>query len=168
MEYKDIASVSGQSGLFKVLSPARSGVILETLNDEKKRMVAGIHQKVSVLDEISVFAHNDEGSVPLKKLLHKIYVEFEDDPGVDTSSSAEEFKAFFKHILPEYDENRVYVSDMKKIVGWYHILYKQLPDLLKKEPQEQEEEQEAKTKTSSDEKGNEKQNEKDEHNAGSK
>jgi len=133
MEYKDIASVSGKSGLFKVLSPARSGVILESLNEEKKRMVAGIHQKVSVLDEISVFVHNNEGSVPLKNVLHKIYVEFEDDPGVDSASSSEEFKAFFKYILPDYDENRVYVSDMKKIVGWYNILRKQLPDLLKKE-----------------------------------
>ena len=133
MEYKDIAAVSGKSGLFKVLSPVRSGVILESLNNEKKRIVAGIHQKVSVLDEISVFAHNKEGSVPLIEVMRKIYVEFDDDPGIDRTASSEEFKAFFKHILPEYDENRVYVSDMKKIVGWYNILYKQLPDLIKKD-----------------------------------
>ncbi len=133
MKYKDIASVSGKSGLFRVLSPARSGVILESLNDEKIRIVAGIHQKVSVLDEISVFVHNKDGSVPLKEVLHKIYIEFEGDPGVDSAASSEEFKAFFKHILPEYDENKVYVSDMKKIVGWYNILYKQLPDLVKKD-----------------------------------
>ena len=133
MEYKDIAAVSGKSGLFKVLSPVRSGVILESLNNEKKRIVAGIHQKVSVLDEISVFAHNKEGSVPLIEVMRKIYVEFDDDPGIDSTASSEEFKAFFKHILPEYDENRFYVSDMKKIVGWYNILYKQLPDLIKKD-----------------------------------
>ena len=125
MELKDIAAVSGKGGLFKILKPSKAGVILESLDEKKQKMVAGVHHKVSVLDEISIYTHTSEGSTPLKEVFEKIYGEFDDDPDVDTSSS-DELKSFFKHILPDYDENKVYISDMKKIVNWYLILYKDL------------------------------------------
>lgn len=131
MKYSDIASVTGKGGLFKVVKPTRSGVILESLDDSRKKLVASAAQRISVLSDISIYTTDQEGSKALSEVLHTIYSEFDEDTGVGASSDGEELKAFMKHILPDYDEKRVYVSDIKKLVAWYGILYKQAPELIK-------------------------------------
>ena len=131
MEYSDIASVAGKGGLFKVLKPTRTGVILESLDENKKKIIANAAQRISVLSDISIYTTDQEGSKPLPEILHTIHTEFGDDPGIDSSSDPDELKAFLKHILPEYDESRVYASDIKKLVSWYKILLKETPDILK-------------------------------------
>ncbi len=130
MDLNEIAAVSGKGGLYKILKPTRTGVILESLDDKKAKLVAGTHHRVSVLDEISIYTTTEEGSTPLKDIFQKINEEFEGDPGLESNASPEELKSFIRHILPEYDEERVYVSDIKKLVSWYKILYKYAPDLL--------------------------------------
>jgi hypothetical protein len=135
MELKDIAAVSGKGGLFKVLKPSKAGVILESMDDKKQKLVAGLHHKVSVLDEISIYTHTGEGSIPLLEVFQRVFTEFDMDPGVDSSSPPDELKAFFKHILPDYDESKVYTSDMKKIVNWYRIVCKEAPEILKSKPE---------------------------------
>jgi len=131
MEYKDIASVSGKGGLFRIVSPNKSGVILESLDNEKKRIIAGMNNRISVLEEISIYTKTTEGSTPLKDIMIAIHSEFGDDPGVEHNSDGEELKAFLRHVLPDYDESRVYTSDIKKIVNWYSILLKEAPELMK-------------------------------------
>ena len=143
MEFKDIASVSGKGGLFKIVKPTRAGVILESLDGKNQRFVAGIQQRVSVLNEISIYTTTQEGSVPLEDVFKKIYEEFGRDTGLESSADGEELKAFLKHILPEYDTERVYVSDIKKIISWYSVILEQFPDLLtkaKSEPKSESEE----------------------------
>lgn len=130
MDLKEIASISGKGGLFRIVKPTRSGVIVESLDDKAARMVATANHRISVLKEISIYTNDAEGSAPLEDVLHTIYKEFGDDPGVDSSSSSEELKAFLQHILPEYDRDRVYVSDIKKLVGWYKILLQYAPEAL--------------------------------------
>ena len=130
MDLKEIASVSGKGGLFRIVKPTRSGVILETLDDKAARMVATASHRISVLKEISIYTTDAEGSTPLEEVFYTIHKEFGDDPGIDSSSSPEELKAFLQHILPNYDRERVYVSDIKKLVGWYKILLKYAPDAL--------------------------------------
>ncbi len=122
MEFSDIASVSGKGGLFKVLNPTRTGAILEALDDTKKKLVVGMNSKVSVLSEISVYTTDEEGAMPLQEVMHKIHKEFNGDTGLDKSSDSDELKAFLKHILPNYDEERVYTSDIKKLASWYNQL----------------------------------------------
>ncbi|WP_017733181.1 DUF5606 family protein [Nafulsella turpanensis] len=131
MDLKEIASVSGKGGLFRIVKPTRSGVILETLDDKAARMVATASHRISVLKEISIYTTDAEGSAPLEEVFYTIHKEFGDDPGVDSSSSPEELKAFLQHVLPEFDRDRVYVSDIKKLVSWYKILLKYAPDALK-------------------------------------
>ena len=131
MDFKDIAAVSGKGGLFKILKPTKSGVILESLDDNKARLVATVHNKISVLEEISVYTHTSEGTTPLKDVFYTINKEFGTDTGLDKSSDSDELKSFFGHILPDYDEDRVYVSDIKKMVTWYNVLVKEAPALLK-------------------------------------
>src|SRR5690349_24250052 len=111
MELKDIASLSGKSGLFKVISPTKSGVILESMDDAKTKLVASANQRISILSEISIYTHTKEGSTPLLDVLKKIKQDFNNDLGVDADSDATELKAFLKSVLPDYDESRVYVSD---------------------------------------------------------
>ncbi|GAB3342477.1 hypothetical protein GCM10027429_32150 [Marivirga atlantica] len=130
MELKDIASVSGKGGLFKVVKPSRTGVILESMDKHKKKIVAHAHDRVSILDEISIYTTDADGSVALQGVLQTIKKEFGDDPGIDNKSSKEEIMAFLKHILPNYDENQVYPSDVKKLVTWYEIILKEAPEIL--------------------------------------
>jgi hypothetical protein len=131
MTLADIASISGKGGLFKVVAPTKSGVILESLDDSKTKLVATTSHKLSLLHEISIYTTTKEGTVPLEEVLKKIHTEFGDDPGVDGNSDGSELKGFLKAILPEYDEDRVYVSDIKKLVRWYETILKYAPGLLK-------------------------------------
>jgi hypothetical protein len=133
MTLADIATLSGKSGLFKVFKPAKSGVILESLDEAKTKLVATPNHKLSVLEEISIYTTTKEGTVPLGDVLRKIYAEFGDDPGLDSTADNAELKAFMNAVLPEYDEDRVYVSDIRKLVKWYGVLLKYAPEILTSE-----------------------------------
>mgnify|MGYP001791942209 FL=1 len=137
MDYSEIASVSGKGGLFKVVKPTRTGVILESLDEKKQKLVAGATQRISVLSDISIYTTSQEGSIPLEEVFKKIYQEFVDDLGVTSTSDADELKAFVKHIIPDYDASRVYVSDIKKLVTWYSHVLKNAPELLKEDKKEE-------------------------------
>ena len=130
MKFEDIASVAGKGGLFKVLKPSKSGVIIESMDEKKSKLVVGADARVSILSEISIYTYSDEGSEPLEAVMKKIHSEFDGDTGLDKNSNPDELKAFLKHILPEYDEDRVYVSDIKKLVTWYNNLSEKQPELF--------------------------------------
>ena len=130
MELKDLASVSGKGGLYKIVKPGKAGVLLESLDEAKTKLVASANNRLSLLEEISMYTRTKEGTFPLGDILKKIYSDFGTDPGVDANSEPDELKAFMKSILPEYDEDRVYVSDIKKLVKWYAILFKYAPEIL--------------------------------------
>ncbi|MDO6438103.1 DUF5606 domain-containing protein [Cyclobacterium sp. 1_MG-2023] len=136
MEFKDIATVSGKPGLYKVLKPSRSGVILESLDDKKGKLVVGAAQRVSLLSEISIYTLTEEGASPLQDIMVKIEKEFQGDTGLE-GADKEEYQAFMKHILPEFDEDRVYASDVKKLINWYHIIRAQCPEVLEEETGEE-------------------------------
>jgi hypothetical protein len=147
MDFSDIASVSGKGNLFKIINPTRTGVILESMDEHKKKMVATMHNKVSILSEISIYTTDAEGAVPLEDVMRKIHKEFAGDTDLDKNSSPDELKAFLKFILADYDESRVYVSDIKKVVSWYDQLVKQAPEVLEEKKEKKEEKKEAKKET---------------------
>ncbi len=147
IEFKEIATVAGKPGLYRVLKPSRSGVILESMDDKKGKLVVGSNQRVSVLSEISIYTLTEEGAVPLEDVMKTIEKEFEGDTGLADDADNEEYKAFLKHVLPEYDEDRVYVSDIKKLINWYRLIRRQAPELL----------QEKEEAAGDDKKGNDKQ-----------
>ena len=139
MKLEEIATVSGKGGLFKVLAPTKSGVILESMDDAKIKMIATTNHKLSLLNEISIYTTTKEGTVGLDEVLRKIKKEFGDDLGVDANSDPAELKSFLKSVLPDYDDDRVYVSDIKKLVKWYDIISKRAPEIFeppKEEPKE--------------------------------
>ncbi|MFY0655081.1 MAG: DUF5606 domain-containing protein [Cyclobacteriaceae bacterium] len=130
MDFKEIATVSGKGGLFKVLAPTRGGMILESLDSQKKKLVVNMHSKVSVLGEISIYTTTAEGAVPLSEVMQKIHKEFDGDTGVSSSSDNEELRSFLKFVLPEFDEDRVYISDIKKLANWYNVLSSDYPEIF--------------------------------------
>jgi len=130
MTLDDIATISGKGGLFKVFKPAKSGVILESLDDSKTKIVATPNHKLSILSEISIYTTTKEGTTALIDVLKNINKEFGNDLGLDAEADPNELKSFLKSILPEYDDSRVYVSDIKKLVRWYAILQKYAPEIL--------------------------------------
>ncbi len=135
MEFSDLASVSGKGGLFKVVSPTRNGVILEALDETKKKFIAGMRTKVSVLSDISIYTIDGEGSVPLEDVMKKIHEEFDGDSGLTGNSDPEELKSFLKHVLPNYDDSKVYVSDIKKLVNWYNTISADMPEIFEAKPE---------------------------------
>lgn len=130
MTLAELATLSGKGGLFKVVAPTKSGVILESLDEAKTKVVATASNRLSLLNEISIYTTTKEGTIALDDVLKKIHAEFGADPGVDSNSDGTELKAFLKSILPEYDESRVYVSDIKKLVKWYEVILKYAPEIL--------------------------------------
>lgn len=139
MDFNEIATVSGKGGLFSVVAPTRGGMILESMDEQKKKLVVNVNSKVSVLGEISIYTTDKEGSCPLEKVMKKIHAEFDGDTGLSSDADNEELKAFLKFILPDYDENRVYASDIKKLVKWYHLLSKNYPELFAESAEKKEE-----------------------------
>ena len=144
MELSEIASVTGKGGLYKVLKPTKSGIVLESLDEAKNKLVASASQRLSLLNEISIYTTTHEGTASLELVLRKIHQDFGNDLGVDPESDGTELKAFLKSVLPEYDENRVYVSDIKKLVKWYGLLLRFAPEILQEDQEGKESKSEIK------------------------
>lgn len=140
MKFEEIASVAGKGGLWKILKPAKAGVILESMDAKKSKLVVGADARVSVFSEISIYSHNEDGATPLETVMRKIHEEFEGDTGLDKNSDADELRSFLEHILPDYDQDKVYVSDMKKLVTWYNFLAKNYPEVFEAAEEEASEE----------------------------
>ena len=140
MELKDLASVSGKGGLYKIVKPGKSTMLLESIEDPKLRVVASANNRLSLLEEISIYTRTKEGTTPLGDVLKKIKKDFDTDLGVDATSDPVELKAFMKSVLPEYDEDRVYISDIKKLVKWYGLILKYAPEILTREKKTEEKE----------------------------
>jgi len=141
MNFKDLATVAGKPGLYKVVKPSRTGVILESLDGKNTKLVAGMSQRVSILSDISIYTTTEEGAEPLESVMKKIQAEFQDDLGIDSNPDDAELRAFMKHVLPEVDESRVYTSDIKKLISWYKIIQATIPEVLEaKEAEESKEE----------------------------
>ena len=86
--------------------------------------------RVSVLNDISIYALTEEGAVPLAEVMKKIEETYQGDTGVDASATDAELRAFLKSVLPEFDQDRVYVSDIKKLNAWYLLIKKFAPEVL--------------------------------------
>lgn len=119
MELKEILAISGQPGLYKYVAQSTNGVIVESLLDGK-RMNASASSKVSALTEISIFTEGDD--LPLADVFTNIYNHTGGKEAISHKEAPEKLKAAFAEVLPDYDRDRVHVSDMKKLFSWYNIL----------------------------------------------
>lgn len=122
MSLEKVLSISGKPGLYKVVTQTRTGIVAESLVDNK-RIAVNIHNNVSILSDIAIYTLTEE--VPLREVFAKIKAK---ENGNATSISHKDGKdaleEYFFEVLPDYDEDRVYASDIKKVVQWYNILQK--------------------------------------------
>jgi len=130
---KEIASVSGKGGLFRILKPTRNGVILETIDDKKIKSVANSNERVSILKEISIYTTGDESSKALEDVLKDVHKLFGIALKVSSKSSDAELRDFMEKVVPDYDVEKVYCSDIRKLVIWYGILSKNFPEIFTEE-----------------------------------
>jgi hypothetical protein len=120
IKLKDILSISGRSGLFRFIAQARNGIVVESVED-KKRHVAPATARVSSLDDIAIFTHGDE--VPISELFMMIHDRTEGKEAISHKSATDQLKAYFEELVPDYDDERVYLSDIRKVFQWYNQLH---------------------------------------------
>ena len=140
MKLQEILSISGAPGLHQYVAQGRGGIIVESLTTKKRSMVSG-STKVSALGDIAIFTQTDD--VPLAEVFTAI-AKLNDKKTVslNNKSSNEEVLEFFVKVLPEFDQEKVHVSDIKKIATWYNTLIEFGVTEFKTEEQEQESEDE--------------------------
>ena len=135
---QDIANISGKPGLFRILKPGRSGVIIETLDDKRERSMASASAKVSILKDVSVYVEDDnQESVPLGDVFLKIREVLGEQLPFDPKKVSDvDLRDSFENVLPSFHRSKVYTSDIKKIFTWYAVLSEQLPEFFENQPAE--------------------------------
>ncbi len=122
MSLDKILAISGKPGLFEIVTQTRTGAVVQSLID-KKRITVGAHSNISILSEIAIYTLAEE--VPLRDVLKKVKVKEKGQPtSVSHKDSKDALEEYFFNVLPDYDEDRVYPSDIKKVIQWYNLLQK--------------------------------------------
>ncbi|MBI2259713.1 MAG: DUF5606 domain-containing protein [Flavobacteriia bacterium] len=129
MNLKGIISISGKPGLYKVVAQSKNNIIVESLED-KKRFPAYTKDKISALDDISIYTYDED--VSLKDVFLKIIEKEDKNNCISYKENKENLENYLTEILPNYNKERVYLSDVKKIFQWYNLLHK-TGDLFAKE-----------------------------------
>jgi hypothetical protein len=132
MDLSKLLSVSGKNGLFKMIAQSKNAVIVESLID-KKRFPAYASDKISILEDINIYTNEKE--ILLKEVFQKIYDKESGGLSINHKSDNETLKKYFEQVLPNYDRDRVFVSDIKKLINWYNILQKL--DMIKPDKKEE-------------------------------
>lgn len=129
---KEVATISGKPGLYRILKPTRTGVIVESIDEKRQRLVINKTTRVSVLSDISVYTRiSNDHMMSLQGILTALRGRYGKDLGIDPKMASDaELADFFVKIAPEYDRDRVHASDIQKIISWYNILTTHLPDLF--------------------------------------
>ncbi|MEG2070433.1 MAG: DUF5606 domain-containing protein [Bacteroidales bacterium] len=119
MDLSKILSITGKGGLFKLVSQTKNSFIVESFSDQKRFPVFS-HDGVATLDNISIFTEEDD--IPLQSVMQSIFKKENGEKSNVNLNDNKALKNYFEEILPHYDKERVYVSNIKKVISWYNIL----------------------------------------------
>jgi|SRR5690554_71015 len=119
MDLSKILSIAGKPGLYQIISQSRGGVVAKSLIDGKK-MSIGQTLRVSTLSDISIYV--EDGDEPLQNVLKQIHEIYGDKELEIDLKDSDALRSFLREVLPEHDEERVYASDIKKVIKWYNML----------------------------------------------
>jgi len=114
-----ILAISGKPGLFELTAQTRGGFVAKSMLDGKK-IAVNMRHNVSILSEIAIYTYTEE--IPLGEVFQKIKEKEDGGEAINHKSSKKELESYFSEVLPDFDEDRVYASDMKKIFQWYNML----------------------------------------------
>ncbi len=121
MKFNKIIAVTGKPGLFEILSQTKTGVIVKSLLDEKRFSITQT-QNVSLLENIAIYTYEKE--IPLGQVFKTIADKEDDKEAISHKESGKKLESYFSEVLPDYDAERVYTSNIKKVIQWYNILVK--------------------------------------------
>lgn len=119
MNLESIISITGKPGLYKVLSQVKNGLIVESIIDGK-RMPIYASEKVSALTDISIYTYDSD--IPLSEIYDKIFDKTAGKAAIDHKAKPEELRNYLKDIVEDFDQERVYNSDLKKLFQWFNVL----------------------------------------------
>jgi len=138
MELKDIIAIRGKSDLYRILAKTPKGIVVESLNEKRVKFKVQPDLHVLLLSDITIFS-NDNTELYLQDVLLEIFEKDGLDIKLDPKDEPNKLREYFKTVAPNHDEEKVYISDMKKMVKWYKIIGEYYPDVfenLKKEKEE--------------------------------
>ena len=119
MSLEKIIAISGKPGLFEIISKTKSGLIVEALSDGKRFPVNGLHNIIT-LNDIAIYTYEEE--VPLREVFLNIHSKENGKAAIDPKSDKDSLLEYFGEVLPEFDTERVYASNIKKVIAWYNAL----------------------------------------------
>ena len=128
MEFNKIIAVTGKPGLFQVISQSKSAIIVASLADDK-RVAINATQNVSLLENIAIYTYVED--IPLLQVFKAMFQKTEGKEAVSHKESGKKLEAFFAEVLPDYDAERVYTSNIKKVIQWFNLLVKAGMDFSK-------------------------------------
>lgn len=138
LKLKDILAIAGQPGLYKFVARSSNGVIVESLSDHKRMNATGT-AKVSSMAEIAIYTYEED--MPINEVFTNLYNHTGGKAAISHKSEPQLLKALIAEVIPEYDRERVHVSDMKKVVMWYNALVEAgMTDFTIDEPEQEAEE----------------------------
>ena len=145
MELKDFISVAGKSGLHTIVGKSKNNVIVESLKDKKRFPIFNTN-KISALSDISIYTYDEE--ILLSEVFDRIQKKYQKDAAISHLEKGYELRKVFEELIPNYDQEQVYNSDIKKVFQWYNILH-ETNNLIQEESNEEPDENADQEKTES-------------------
>ena len=122
MNLQKLVAVSGRPGIYKMAANRPNGLIIEDLDSGKKMFAPSRKHQFTPLESISIYTENEEDTVELKSVFRNMLAQLEENPPASPKAGAMEIKTYFEQVLPEYDRDKVLVSDIKKLIKWFTFL----------------------------------------------
>lgn len=145
MELKDFISVAGKSGLHTIVGKSKNNLIVESLKDKKRFPIFNTN-KISALSDISIYTYDEE--ILLSEVFDRIQKKYQKDAAISHLEKGDELRKVFEELIPNYDQEQVYNSDIKKVFQWYNILH-ETNNLIQEESNEEPDENAGQEKTES-------------------
>lgn len=136
MKLREIVAIAGKPGLYRVFKPTRTGMIVETLDAKRTKLIVSASERISVLQEIGIYTTNAQESEPLPEVFQRIKAKYGFE--IKVGDQPAELFGFLEEVLPEYDRSRVYPSDVRKLAAWYKLIVQFAPEALEPQPIEEE------------------------------
>jgi len=120
MNLKDILAISGTPGLFRLINSRSNGLLAGDLDTSKTKFFSMRKHQFTPMETVAIYTMSD--TIELKVIFERMLDQIEENPPASTKDSSEKIEDYFASIVPDYDEDRVYISDMKKVIKWFNIL----------------------------------------------
>lgn len=137
VDLEKLVAVSSVNGVLKLVATKNNGLVLEDIDTDKKRFYSSRKYNFTPLESIAIYVDTEEESVPLGEVFGIMKEQVESNPTISIKSDADELKAYFEKVLPNYNKEQVYVSDIKKVIKWFDYMKER--DLLNEKVETEEE-----------------------------